>query len=125
MMTEQEQWDKSMKHYNRNVLLMIPLGFVLSMVLMSVGVIAQAPSDTSFNQCADNSTLNISVISERCIDDKCKVFSNWRTQYCDNGCDLENNTCNPSDLQGSFWVAIGVGIFIAVTLGLLKAGGKI
>ena len=81
---------------------------------------ASAQSSSSYQLCIDNTTLNVSNVQVRCINDVCKDFSQWETSFCPNGCDLENNVCNPQGFSAIAIVSIFIAIFIVVLVVFLK-----
>ena len=92
MITEQEEWENSMKHHNRNVLLLLPLSLLITFVMLSITAQAQTESVT---QCISNNTLQIYEMDERCINGVCRDFSTNQTQFCQFGCEPEFGICNP------------------------------
>lgn len=93
-----------------NMLSIIPIFLFASLLIP----IASAQTDT-FVQCISNDTLNVFEFDERCINGKCDDYSTNKTVFCFNGCDLENNRCNPEQFDATL-IAIGFMVGLVIIL---------
>lgn len=79
------------------------------------GVAYASPSDV-LAVCLDNSTLQLSLDSTRCIDGNCINLERNSTVTCQFGCNSETypNECNPSPFQTNLLIVIVLFVLVAI-----------
>jgi len=73
--------------------------------------------------CIDNETLRHNVTYNYCVGNTCKLMKDIMDERCAYGCDLERNLCILDPLMRNaipFGIGIGIIVFVAVLLRLLK-----